>query len=122
MSNVETSFRANPLLKRCGIKLQYNEEELTEYIKCTNDPIYFLETYVKVVHVDKGVVPFKLYPFQRDMIMAIHENRRLVGRIGRQSGKCVNINTPIKLRNKSTGEIVEMTIGEFYEKQISKED
>lgn len=87
MSNVETSFRANPLLKRCGIKLEFSEEQVTEYIKCSGDPIYFLENYVKVVHVDKGVVPFKLYDFQKDMIMSIHENRRVVGRIGRQSGK-----------------------------------
>lgn len=30
-------------------------------------------------------------------------------------GKCVDINTKVKLRNKNTGEIIEITVGEFYE-------
>ena len=58
------------------------------------------------------------------MIRTINNNRRVVGRIGRQSGKCFCINTPIRLRNKTTGEVIETTIGEFYEnqKQISTKD
>lgn len=82
-----TAYRANILLKRCDVKLEYTEEQLKEYIKCSQDPIYFLTNYVKVIHVDKGEVPFDLYPFQKEMIKTIHENRRVVGRIGRQSGK-----------------------------------
>jgi Terminase large subunit, T4likevirus-type, N-terminal/Terminase RNaseH-like domain len=88
MSDVNnTAYRANILLKRCGVKLEYTEEQLQEYIKCSQDPIYFLTSYVKVVHVDKGEIPFDLYPFQKEMIKTIHQNRRVVGRIGRQSGK-----------------------------------
>lgn len=33
------------------------------------------------------------------------------------NGKCVDINTKIRLRNKKTGEIIETTIGEFYDSQ-----
>lgn len=124
MSDLDSAYRANIRLKRCGVKLNYTEEQLEEYIKCSQDPIYFLTNHVKVVHVDKGEIPFDLYPFQKDMIRTIHENRRVVGRIGRQSGKCLDINTPIRLRNKATGDIIETTIGEFYEnqKQISTQD
>ena len=82
-----TSYRSNILLKKCGVKLNYTEDQLAEYIKCSQDPIYFLTNHVKVIHVDKGEVPFELYPFQKEMIKTIHENRRVVGRIGRQSGK-----------------------------------
>jgi hypothetical protein len=32
-------------------------------------------------------------------------------------GKCFCINTKVTLRNKKTGEIIETTIGEFYEIQ-----
>ena len=117
MSETEISYRSNPLLKKCGIDLSYTQEQIEEYIKCSRDPIYFIENYVKIINVDDGVVPFRLYEFQKELITAVHENRRVVGRIGRQSGKCFYINTPIKLRNKATGEIVETTIGEFYEKQ-----
>lgn len=116
MSDLE-SYRSNPLLKRCGVKIEFTQEQIEEYIKCSQDPIYFVENYVTIIHVDRGVIPFKLYPFQRDMIKSIHDNRRVVGRIGRQSGKCFFINTPIRLRNKENGDIIEMTIGEFYEKQ-----
>ena len=39
----------------------------------------------------------------------------LIGANG--NGKCFGINTNIILRNKKTGEIIETTIGEFYEIQ-----
>lgn len=87
MSNIDTSYRANNLLKRSGVKLEFTQEQIEEYIKCSKDPIYFIENYIKIVHVDRGVVPFELYDFQKEMILAIHNNRRVVGRIGRQSGK-----------------------------------
>lgn len=117
MADLSESYRSNPLLKRCNVELEYTQEQLEEYIKCSQDPIYFIENYMKIIHVDRGVIPFKLYDFQREMVKNIHDNRRVVGRIGRQSGKCFFIYTPIRLRNKVNGDIIEMTIGEFYEKQ-----
>lgn len=124
MADLSESYRSNPLLKRCNVELEYTQEQLEEYIKCSQDPIYFIENYMKIIHVDRGVIPFKLYDFQKEMVKNIHDNRRVVGRIGRQSGKCFFINTPIRLRNKVNGDIIEMTIGEFYEKQkqISTKD
>ena len=121
---IDTSYRANQLLKKSGVKIDFTQEQIEEYIKCAQDPIYFIENYIKIVHVDKGVVPFELYNFQKEMVEAIHKNRRVVGRIGRQSGKCFYINTPIRLRNKVDGSIIETTIGEFYEnqKQFSTQD
>lgn len=87
MSELEISYRSNPLLKKCGIQLNFTQDQVEEYIKCAQDPIYFIENYVKIINVDKGVIPFNLYEFQKEMIRSIHENRRVVGRIGRQSGK-----------------------------------
>nr|QMP82952.1 MAG: hypothetical protein [Caudoviricetes sp.] len=87
MSAVEIGYRSNPALKRTGIQLNFTQEQVEEYIKCASDPVYFVENYVKIINVDEGVIPFKLYGFQKDMIRTIHENRRVVGRIGRQSGK-----------------------------------
>lgn len=87
MSEVEESYRANPLLKKCGVQINFTQEQIEEYLKCSQDPIYFVENYVKIINVDKGVIPFKLYNFQREMIRTINNNRRVVGRIGRQSGK-----------------------------------
>ena len=86
MSDLE-SYRANPLLKRCGVQIEFTQDQIEEYLKCAQNPIYFIENYVKIIHVDRGVIPFKLYDFQKKMIETIDSNRRVVGRIGRQSGK-----------------------------------
>lgn len=120
MSNIESSYRANPLLKREGISIEFTQDQVEEYIKCASDPIYFIQNYVKVVHVDKGVIPFAMWDFQKDMIRTFHDNRFSIVKCPRQVGKCLGINTPIRLRNKSTGEIIEMTMGEFYEQQRAK--
>lgn len=63
---------------------QYREEELA---LCANDPLYFIEKYVKIQHPMKGRVPFRVYPFQRELISAFHENRRVVALTARQMGK-----------------------------------
>lgn len=89
MSDIESGYRSNNLLKREGVKIEYTQEQLEEYIKCSNDPVYFIENYMTVIHVDKGVVPFKLYNFQKEMIQAMHENRHTCILASRQTGKSV---------------------------------
>ena len=83
----ENSYLGNNLLKGLGIPHKFTKEEIGEYIKCKDDPIYFLENYVKVVHVDEGLVPFKMYEFQRKLVEAIIENRNVIVKSGRQVGK-----------------------------------
>ena len=67
--------------------MSFTEEQIKEYIKCADDPIYFVENYVKVVHVDKGLIPMKLYDFQKTVIRESDANRRVIAKIGRQAGK-----------------------------------
>lgn len=110
-------YLGNPNLKRVGVSLQFTEEQIKEYIKCSQDPIYFILNYVKIVNVDRGLIPFELYEFQKKMIAEFHNNRFTISKMPRQVGKCFCINTPIRLKNKKTGKIIEMTIGEFYEQQ-----
>jgi hypothetical protein len=87
---METSYRANPLLKRESVVIEFTQHQLEEYIKCSNDPIYFIENYVKVVHVDKGVIPFNMWDFQKDMIRTFHDNRFSIVKCPRQVGKTVS--------------------------------
>lgn len=115
--NLEAGYRSNSLLKREGVVIEFTEEQIQEYIKCSEDPIYFIENYMTVVHVDKGVVPFKLYEYQKEMLKAIHENRHVIVLAARQSGKCFFSSMLLKLRNKRTGEVKEISIGDFYESQ-----
>jgi hypothetical protein len=110
-------YLGNDRLKRVGIEISYTEEQAIEIAKCIADPVYFIKTYVKIVNVDKGLVPFDMWPFQEGMVKSFHENRFSICKMPRQVGKCLQLNTPIRLKNKKTGEIVEMTVGEFYEQQ-----
>jgi len=87
MATSRNAFRGNQNLKQIGEKLYFTEHQVQEYAKCSQDPIYFLENYGKIVAVGKGVVPFKLFVYQKRMIHAILNNRKIIGKIGRQMGK-----------------------------------
>ncbi len=89
MSEVESGYRSNPLLKREGVKLNFSQEQVEEYLKCSQDPIHFIEKYMTVIHVDRGTVPFLLYDFQKEMILGMHENRHTCILASRQCGKSV---------------------------------
>jgi hypothetical protein len=80
-------YRNNPNLKLPGVELQYTKEQLEEYIKCAKDPVYFCEKYVKVKTLDRGIVPFDLYPYQKKFINAIDQNRFVISKWPRQCGK-----------------------------------
>lgn len=86
-NNNQQGYRNNPNLKLPGVELQYTKEELEEYVKCANDPVYFCEKYIKVKTLDKGVVPFKLYEYQKKFISEIHKNRFVISKWPRQCGK-----------------------------------
>jgi phage terminase large subunit-like protein len=58
-----------------------------ELKRCREDPIYFMKKYIKVTHPTKGAVPFELYDYQEEMVMAIHENKDTVLLCSRQMGK-----------------------------------
>ena len=117
----EISFKNNPNLRPCGAKIEYTMEQLVEIKKCMNDPIYFIENYFKVTHPDKGSVLMKLYDYQKKMIMAYHNNRKVVAMASRQLGKCLALNTTVKIKSKSTNKIFTLTVGEFYEWQRFKD-
>ena len=115
MSDLGGGYNGNASLKRLGVEISYTKEQVAEIVKCSEDPIYFIKNYVKIVNVDKGLIPFDMWPFQENMVNTFHNNRFCIAKMPRQVGKCLQLNTPIRLRNKRTGEIIEMTIGEFYE-------
>jgi hypothetical protein len=80
-------YRGNQNLKRANAPVQYTPEQIQEYVKCADDPIYFIKTYVKIIHVDHGLVPFKLWDFQEKMIESIIDNRFSCVLAPRQCGK-----------------------------------
>lgn len=82
-------YNNNPNLKASGIQIEWTEEQAKEYVKCMEDPVYFIKTYVKIVNLDVGLVNFNLYPFQEKMVRNFYDNRFTICKIGRQSGKSI---------------------------------
>jgi len=80
-------YNANANLKAAGVSVQFTPEQVQEIIKCTTDPIYFIETYCQIVSLDRGLIPFKLYECQKEKVNIIHNNRRVILMEGRQQGK-----------------------------------
>ena len=80
------TYRDNPLLRKVGVQVGYTQEQLEEYDKCSKDPIYFAK-YVKIITLDYGLVPFKMYDFQEEMIRTFDQNRFVITKCPRQVGK-----------------------------------
>jgi phage terminase large subunit-like protein len=80
-------YLGNPLLKKGGTPIEWTADLLKEYMKCAEDPIYFAENYIKIVHVDRGFIPIELYDFQKDIVKSISKHRRVVVNASRQAGK-----------------------------------
>jgi hypothetical protein len=81
------TYNSNPNLKAANVDVQYTQEQVEEYIKCSQDPIYFIDTYCKIISLDYGIIPFNLYECQRKKVKIIHENRKVILMEGRQQGK-----------------------------------
>ena len=80
-------YLGNPNLKKANTQIEYTEDQVQEMIKCQSDPVYFAKTYVKIVNVDEGLVPFEMWPFQEKLINRFHENRFNICMMPRQTGK-----------------------------------
>ena len=91
MSKKSTKYLGNSNLKAAGVNVNFSPEQIEEYIKCAQDPLYFIKNYVKIVSLDKGLVPFEPYDYQEEMIKTIHENRFVIGKLPRQTGKSTTI-------------------------------
>lgn len=109
------NYLNNSALKAAGVTIPFTEDQVQEYIKCKNDPVYFINNYCKIVSLDHGLIPFTLYPCQVNKINIIHNNRKVILMEGRQQGKCFFKTTKYKVRNKTTGETLYVTAEEFHQ-------
>ncbi len=90
IKNNEFGYLGNPSVKRDGVESQFTKEEIFEYKRCMDDPVYFAQKYVKIISLDEGLVPFELYPYQRDMFNHFNNNRFSIVLACRQSGKSIS--------------------------------
>ena len=80
-------YLGNPLLKKSNVPVEWTKNQILEYQKCMENPIYFIKNYIKIVSLDEGLVPFEMYNFQEDIVDTIHDNRFTICKMPRQSGK-----------------------------------
>ena len=83
----DVTYLGNPNLKRANVQQEWTEEQVKEYARGMQDPLYFIQTYVRIVSLDEGLIPFKMYPFQKEMVGTFHNNRFTICKLPRQSGK-----------------------------------
>ena len=85
------SYLGNPNLKGTGVSVDWTPESVEEYKKCMESPLYFIKNYVQIVNVDRGLVPFDMWDFQEDMINHFHDERFVICKMPRQTGKSTTI-------------------------------
>ena len=88
---IPDSYLGNPNLKPANVPVHFSPEQVEEYIKCQGNPIYFIENYVKIVTLDEGIQPFIPWDFQRELLDKIHNNRFVITKYPRQSGKSTSV-------------------------------
>ena len=81
------TYLGNPNLKAANQKTKFTKKQVEEFIRCQNNPIYFITEYLKIVTLDHGLQPFKLYNFQKEMVDTFHNNRFTICKLPRQTGK-----------------------------------
>jgi hypothetical protein len=88
-------YLGNPNLKKANTSIEFTQEQILEFMRCKDDPVYFAKNYVKIVTLDHGLMPFELYPFQEKLVKRFHENRFNICKMPRQTGKALALDTPI---------------------------
>lgn len=105
-------YMNNTLLMAHGAKPEYTQEQLDELTKCSNDVIYFIVNYCKIITLSNGLQLFKLYQYQKNAIKVMHENRFSIFKFPRQMGKCLTKDAKIHIRINGT--VIETTLGDLY--------
>ncbi len=90
MSNADI-YLGNPNLKKANTSIEFTQDNIEEYIKCKEDPVYFAKNYVQIVTLDHGLQPFKLYDFQEKLVRNFHEKRFNICKMPRQTGKSTTV-------------------------------
>ena len=87
----EEHYLGNPLLKKANTPINFTQDEVLEFMRCKDDPVYFAKKHVKIVSLDEGLTPFKPYHFQEKLIRNFHENRFNICKMPRQTGKSTTV-------------------------------
>lgn len=85
--DIVDGYKGNALLKKANQNIEWSPQRIQEWVKCSQDPIYFVETYMKIISLNKGLVNFEPYPYQKNMMKSFVDNRYTIVTTARQAGK-----------------------------------
>lgn len=85
--NKSEIYLGNKNLKRADVPIEFTKEQIQEYVKCARDQLYFIENYVKIVNVDRGLISFNPYEYQKDIVRLFEKERFVICKMPRQVGK-----------------------------------
>lgn len=103
-----------------GEQYQFSPDMLEEYFKCAEDIIYFAHNYFYVVSIDEGKNKINLYEYQKKALKIFTQDeykgkKNAILLLPRQMGKCFFNLTKLDIRNKKTGEIMNITAKELWD-------
>lgn len=101
-------------LKSGNVRIPFTHEQVMEVAKCKQDIQYFIKNYVKIVSLDEGLVSFDAFDYQKEIIQLCKDNRWTMVMAARQLGKCSCFQTLTRIRNKKTGKVYTIQIGDFF--------
>jgi hypothetical protein len=84
-------YLGNPNLKKANTPIEFSQENIIEFMRCKQDPVYFAKKYIKIVSLDEGLTNFNLYPFQEKLVNNFHNNRFNICKMPRQTGKSTTV-------------------------------
>jgi len=84
-------YLGNPNLKKANTPIEFTQEQIVEFVKCKEDPVYFANNYIKIVSLDEGLTQFHPYHFQEKLINNFHNNRFNICKMPRQTGKSTTV-------------------------------
>ena len=90
MNFEKETYLGNAQVKKDGVQQAWTKKDIKEYQKCMKDPVYFAEKYGKVINLDRGLVPFEMYPYQKKMFEHFESSRFSIVLACRQSGKSIS--------------------------------
>lgn len=85
------AYNGNANLTSPKEEVEFTREQVQEFIRCSTNPTYFIETYVKIINIDRGLINFDLYGYQKDIVNTSVNNRFVICKLPRQSGKTTTI-------------------------------
>ena len=88
---INDAYLGNQNLKRSNVKHEWTSDQVSEWMKCAQDPEYFIEKYIKIVNVDRGLVNFNLYDYQKDIVNLSVAERFVICKMPRQCGKTTTL-------------------------------